>query len=197
MRAIAAAHGFGGVIVPLRPVLKDRYPLTPIERYIRWQRPDQSPFDPWIRVHTGLGGSILKAAPRSLKITGSVSEWESWTQMAFPETDNYVIPQGLSTVSITVPSRSRCKGPVGLMGSVLAGMRRPPVDTAADIDAGAGVTIEGLGVCPGTLAGPYRAVARTTAAATSSRLGGAGGAPSRTAVGEPLRGPASRSESGC
>ena len=98
--AIAAAHGLGGVIVPLRPVLKDRYPLTPIERYIRWQRPDQSPFDPWIRVHTGLGGSILKAAPRSLKITGSVSEWESWTQMAFPETDNYVIPRGLSTVSI-------------------------------------------------------------------------------------------------
>src|SRR6266852_4178499 len=82
------------------------------------------------------------------------------------------------------------------MGSVLAGMRRPPVDTAADIDAGA-VTIEGLGVCPGTLVGPYRAVARTTASATSSRLGGAGGAPSRTAVGEVLRVPASRSESGC
>ena len=35
----------------------------------------------------------------------------------------------VSTVSITVPSRSRCSGPVGLMGSVLAGMRRPPVDT--------------------------------------------------------------------
>jgi hypothetical protein len=100
MRSIAAAHGLRGVIVPLRPVLKERYPITPIERYIRWERPDRSPFDPWIRVHTGLGGRILKAAPRSLEITGSVAEWEAWTQMAFPETGDYVIPQGLATVAI-------------------------------------------------------------------------------------------------
>ena len=65
-----------------------------------WQRPDGTPLDPWIRVHTGLGGRILKAAPRSLNITGSVSEWESWTQMAFPDSGEYVIPQGLATVPI-------------------------------------------------------------------------------------------------
>ena len=31
----------------------------------------------------------------------------------------------MRTVSITVPSKSRCRGPVGLMGSVAAGVRRP------------------------------------------------------------------------
>jgi hypothetical protein len=100
MRSIAARHGMGAVIVPLRPVLKERYPLVPIERYVQWARADGSPFDPWIRVHTELGGAILKPAPRSLKITGSVQEWEAWTQMAFPESGDYVIPQGLALLSV-------------------------------------------------------------------------------------------------
>jgi hypothetical protein len=100
MRLVAARNGMDAVIVPLRPVLKDRYPLVPIERYVGWTRPDGSPFDPWIRVHTGLGAAILKPAPRSLKIAGRVEEWEAWTQMAFPESGDYVIPQGLALLSV-------------------------------------------------------------------------------------------------
>ena len=52
----------------------------PIERYARWTRPDGSPFDPWVRVHTRLGARIGPAIPHSLHITGTVGEWESWTQ---------------------------------------------------------------------------------------------------------------------
>ena len=100
MRSIASAHGLGAVIVPVRPVLKERYPLTAIERYVRWRRADGAAFDPWIRIHEEIGGRILKPAPRSLKIVGTVREWESWTQMAFPDSGEYVIPQGLATVSI-------------------------------------------------------------------------------------------------
>ena len=100
MRSVAARHGMDAVIVPVRPLLKERYPLVPIERYVEWTRPDGSPFDPWIRVHTGLGAAVLKPAPRSLKIVGRVEEWEAWTQMDFPESGDYVIPQGLALLSV-------------------------------------------------------------------------------------------------
>jgi hypothetical protein len=100
MRSVAARHGLDAVIVPLRPIWKERYPLVPIERYMAWTRPDGSPFDPWIRVHTGLGAAILKSAPRSLKIVGRVEEWEAWTQMDFPESGDYVIPLGLALLSV-------------------------------------------------------------------------------------------------
>jgi hypothetical protein len=35
-----------------------------------------------------------------LRITGTVEEWESWTAMAFPETGDYVFPEGLAPVHI-------------------------------------------------------------------------------------------------
>jgi hypothetical protein len=38
--------------------------------------------------------------PSSLHITGTIEEWESWTRMRFPETDDYVFPAGLTTVHI-------------------------------------------------------------------------------------------------
>jgi hypothetical protein len=36
-------------------------------------------------VHTLLGARIGPVIPRSLHITGTAGEWESWTQMRFPE----------------------------------------------------------------------------------------------------------------
>lgn len=100
MRALARAHGLDAVIVPLRPVWKERYPLTPIERYASWRRADGLPFDPWLRTHVRLGGEILRPAPQSLHITGSVSEWEQWTGMAFPDDGPYVFPHGLAVLTI-------------------------------------------------------------------------------------------------
>ena len=47
----ARAAGLSSVIAPVRPTLKERYPLTPIERYVKWRRDDGSHFDPWIRIH--------------------------------------------------------------------------------------------------------------------------------------------------
>jgi hypothetical protein len=38
--------------------------------------------------------------PRSLHIAGPVADWESWTDMRFPETGDYVFPEGLATVHI-------------------------------------------------------------------------------------------------
>jgi GNAT superfamily N-acetyltransferase len=100
MADLAREAGLDHLIAPVRPNRKDRYPTIPIERYARWTRADGEPFDPWVRVHTRLGARIGPAIPRSLHITGSVGEWESWTGMPFPETGDYVFPAGLATVHI-------------------------------------------------------------------------------------------------
>ena len=100
MASIAARNGLPSVIAPIRPTWKERYPLTPIEEYARWTRADGLPFDPWMRVHVRLGARVLKPEPQSLLITGTVSEWERWTGMAFPASGDYVFPQGLAPVSI-------------------------------------------------------------------------------------------------
>jgi hypothetical protein len=100
MANLARDAGLSHLIAPVRPSHKDRYPTIPIERYARWTSPDGSPFDPWMRVHTRLGARIGPAIPRSLHITGTVGEWETWTRMAFPETGDYVFPAGLATVRI-------------------------------------------------------------------------------------------------
>jgi GNAT superfamily N-acetyltransferase len=100
MARIAADHGLDDLIAPVRPNEKERYPLTPIERYAFWTRDDGLPFDPWMRVHARMGGEILRPEPRSLYIEGSVGDWELWTEMAFPESGEYVFPRGLAPVSI-------------------------------------------------------------------------------------------------
>ena len=100
MAGLARDAGLAHLIAPVRPPLKDRYPIIPIERYARWTRPDGTPFDPWMRVQTQLGARIGPAIPRSLHIAGTVGDWESWTGMRFPETGDYVFPAGLATVHI-------------------------------------------------------------------------------------------------
>ena len=100
MSGLAQGGGPAGLIAPVRPSLKERYPTVPIERYARWQRADGSPFDPWIRVHVRLGARLGPAIPRSMRIAGTVGEWESWTKTSFPETGDYVFPAGLATVHI-------------------------------------------------------------------------------------------------
>ena len=100
MLDIARAHGLEALIAPVRPNWKDRYPLVPIERYAAWRREDGLLFDPWLRVHERAGAKVLKAEPQSLRITGTVAEWEEWTEMPFPESGEYVFPGGLATLEI-------------------------------------------------------------------------------------------------
>ena len=100
MREIAARNSLDGLIAPVRPSFKERYPLTSIERYAAWTRDDGLPFDPWMRVHARLGATILKPEPRSLRITASLDEWEEWTEMRFPDEGEYVFPGGLAPLGI-------------------------------------------------------------------------------------------------
>ena len=100
MGEIGRQHGLETLIAPVRPNLKHRYPLAPIERYITWRRDDGAHVDPWLRTHERLGAEIVKVAPESMRVPGSVAEWEEWTEMAFPESDTYVVPGALVPVEI-------------------------------------------------------------------------------------------------
>ncbi|MBE0409255.1 MAG: GNAT family N-acetyltransferase [Anaerolineales bacterium] len=100
MRDIASWSGFDWLVAPVRPSLKSTYPLTPMERYIKWLREDGKPFDPWIRVHWGLGAVLVKVAPQSMTISGSIAEWEEWTGVQLPESGVYIVPGALEPVHI-------------------------------------------------------------------------------------------------
>ncbi|MCB9453994.1 MAG: GNAT family N-acetyltransferase [Anaerolineaceae bacterium] len=100
MRSIAAQHNLDALVAPVRPNLKSRYPLTPMEQYVHWQHTDGAPFDPWLRTHARLGADLLKVEPESMLITGTVAEWEEWTALRLPESGLYVIPGALNPVEI-------------------------------------------------------------------------------------------------
>jgi GNAT superfamily N-acetyltransferase len=100
MAEIGRDHGLDKLIAPVRPNLKDRYPLTPMERYVEWRREDGSHVDPWLRTHERLGAPIVKVATESMRIPGTVAQWEEWTEMALPESASYVVPGALVPVEI-------------------------------------------------------------------------------------------------
>jgi GNAT superfamily N-acetyltransferase len=100
LKATAARAGLSTLLAPVRPSGKGAYPLTPMERYVRWARPDGAPFDPWLRTHWRLGGEVLRICPASMEITADVATWEAWTGLAFPETGPYVVPGALVPVAI-------------------------------------------------------------------------------------------------
>jgi len=100
MRDLARDAGYESLVAPVRPTWKERYPLIPLERYARWTRADGLPFDPWLRVHARLGAELLEVCPASMRIEGSVAEWEEWTGLLFPDDDgDYVVPGALVPIS--------------------------------------------------------------------------------------------------
>ncbi len=96
----AGAAGLTSVIAPVRPTLKERYPLIPIGQYQEWRRDDGSHFDPWIRIHEHVGGEIIAPAPESMTIRAAVEDWEAWTGMRFPGNGEYVFPGALAPLVV-------------------------------------------------------------------------------------------------
>ncbi|HEV7708270.1 MAG TPA: hypothetical protein VGP16_08765 [Asanoa sp.] len=103
----AREAGLANVIAPLRPTWKHRYPLVSMADYAGWTRADGLSVDPWIRTHQRMGARVLGPAPRSMVIEGTVAEWESWADMVFPVTGDYVVPDALNLVTI---DRERDRG---------------------------------------------------------------------------------------
>jgi GNAT superfamily N-acetyltransferase len=107
MQDLARTTRLAALVAPVRPTLKERYPLAPMERYVTWTREDGGPIDPWMRTHWRLGAETIRVIPRAMVIAGTVADWEDWTDMRFPESGDYVVPGALQPVRI---DRARDEG---------------------------------------------------------------------------------------
>ncbi|MFJ3923394.1 hypothetical protein [Streptomyces sp. NPDC090022] len=95
VREAAAGSCPRGVVIPVRPTRKHRYPLIPIERYAAWRRPDGSCFDPWLRTHLGLGARQLGIAAESLVIRQPAARWEAVLGHPLPGPGDYPLAGAL------------------------------------------------------------------------------------------------------
>lgn len=100
MKQLGQDAGFEYMIAPVRPSQKSSYPLIKMENYVTWLREDGYFFDKWLRTHQRLGAKILKIAPHSMRVIGSVAEWEQWTKMRLPASGMYVVEGALSPIII-------------------------------------------------------------------------------------------------
>ncbi|MGO9503211.1 MAG: hypothetical protein ACLPUO_16930 [Streptosporangiaceae bacterium] len=66
--------------------------------YIAMRRGDGLPADPWLRVHARARGRILRVAPASMVMAGSLAEWRSWTGLPFDRTGEVIVPDALVPV---------------------------------------------------------------------------------------------------
>ncbi|WP_328993746.1 hypothetical protein OG394_05245 [Kribbella sp. NBC_01245] len=66
--------------------------------YVEQVRADGLPVDPWLRVHVKAGATIVKVAPASMVVPGSLAQWREWTGLPF-DTDGFVeVPKALVPV---------------------------------------------------------------------------------------------------
>jgi hypothetical protein len=100
-RAVRAA-GLTKLVAPVRPNAKHHYPHLPMAEYITMTRDDGLPVDPWLRVHVRAGGRILRPAPASMVVVGSLAQWREWTGLAFDRTGDVIVPEAVVPVHCDV-----------------------------------------------------------------------------------------------
>lgn len=96
MRDNAARLGFSELVAPVRPNQKHLEPHTPMTEYAFRTREDGLPYDAWLRVHVRAGAKIVKVAPRSMTISGTLDEWRKWTGLPFDTTGPVEVPKALN-----------------------------------------------------------------------------------------------------
>ncbi|GAA2808161.1 N-acetyltransferase [Crossiella cryophila] len=94
----ARAQGRDELLVPLRPIWKERQPAVPMAEYVRQVREDGLPVDPWLRVHVRAGGIVEQVAPASATVSGSLAQWRAWTGLPFDRDGGVAVPGALSLV---------------------------------------------------------------------------------------------------
>ncbi|MGE5268479.1 MAG: hypothetical protein ACM3JG_02280 [Thiohalocapsa sp.] len=95
------ARGFADLYAPLRPSDKHKEPLTPFAEYVARTRPDGLPHDTWLRTHVRAGGRVVKPAPCSMVIAGTLAEWSAWTGLDFAASGALVLPGALTPVHVS------------------------------------------------------------------------------------------------
>jgi GNAT superfamily N-acetyltransferase len=101
MKNNAIRLGFKNLYAPVRPSHKHLEPNTAMSEYAFRIREDGLPHDPWLRVHVRAGGRIVKVAPYSMTVVGTLEEWRSWTDLPFDTTDEIIVPRALVPVYVS------------------------------------------------------------------------------------------------
>jgi GNAT superfamily N-acetyltransferase len=102
MRDNARRLGFGQLYAPLRPTEKDKEPLSPFADYVQRRRADGLPFDAWIRTHIRAGADVVKVAPRSMVVAGTIAEWQAWTGLDFHASGLAIVPGALCPIHVSL-----------------------------------------------------------------------------------------------
>jgi GNAT superfamily N-acetyltransferase len=102
LRDNARRLGFVDLYAPLRPTDKHREPLTPFADYVARRREDGLPYDSWVRTHIRAGAQIVKVAPRSMVIAGTIAEWSRWTGLGFTASGPAIVPGALSPIHVSL-----------------------------------------------------------------------------------------------
>jgi GNAT superfamily N-acetyltransferase len=100
MILLATKRRLRNVIMPVRPISKEKWPYVSMDEFIGWQRDDGFHVDPWIRAHQSVGAAIVKACTRSMTVVAPLAQWENWYGNSFSVSDNYVVRGTLAPVYI-------------------------------------------------------------------------------------------------
>jgi hypothetical protein len=77
-------------------------PFVPMQEYAARTHADGLPADPWLRVHVRAGGRIVKVAPTSMVVPGTIADWRRWTGMEFATSGPVVVPGALTPVHVSL-----------------------------------------------------------------------------------------------
>lgn len=102
LKTSALEQKYQAIISPVRPSMKQFYPLQDITNYAQWINNSGLPYDTNIRTHVKNGAVILKTCSKSLQVEGSIAQWESWTGFTFQTTGEYTLTKALTTLKINV-----------------------------------------------------------------------------------------------
>jgi GNAT superfamily N-acetyltransferase len=98
----ALQRGMTNVIVPVRPITKERWPHVPIGDFLSWRRLDGYHQDPWIRTHERLGGIIQSVCGRSMQVIAPIAQWRDWYNKAFQIAGAYAVRGAMVPIIIDV-----------------------------------------------------------------------------------------------
>jgi len=101
-KSCARKKGFAEVFAPVRPNQKHLQPRTPMRDYVEMKRADGQPVDSWLRTHVAAGGQIIKIAPYSMTIVGTIADWSEWTGQIFDRSGEIEVKGALVPVLMSL-----------------------------------------------------------------------------------------------
>lgn len=100
LRGTARRHGLRELIAPLRPPDKASEPSVPMNVFMQRARPDGLPADRWLRAHVRAGATLVRVAPRSMTVLGTIAQWREWTGLPLEDDGPTHVPGALAPVLI-------------------------------------------------------------------------------------------------